>query len=392
VISGIVVAVENEDTILEVSGISLLCFLSSDRSRTYYVVKAFWETEQVAAQKEQEKRRQAVLKRWTKLVHGLRIRQRMREEYGAPTERGGTSTLAAEDGTKHDEDEATLAAGGGGGFLTGVEDVVQPYSLPRPMHVVFSSPPRSPQPDGRSSTSSSLPPTTALPAPAPAPIAPDVLVDNTDDDEEGSQLLMPAAFSPGSPRSRSSPVISGEKNYDRGRGRGMPKSMAELAAESAAAAAARAEVEVEVEVEMAPPPSQMKEEAAAAAAASSRRRASARARPKSKTPLQRSKRARGAHGRWGEDVSDVESVEDDEDEDEDGYEDGDGEDEEPRLGKRRRARSTCVRNGRGGGGGAVLASDERKRVLRPRKGKSAEQLAREREQELAVKLAMEDDA
>jgi hypothetical protein len=169
VISGIVVAAENEDIILEVNMRAFPIYLSfAYRAIAHIRIKAYWEAEHVAAQKEQEKRQQAVLKRWTKLVRGLRIRQRMREEYGAPssssTRHGVDAAVAVvvEDGTKHDEDGTMSVAGGGGGFLTGVEDVVQHYSLPRPVHVVFSSPPRSPQPDD---IHSSPPPSEESPLP-----------------------------------------------------------------------------------------------------------------------------------------------------------------------------------------------------------------------------------
>ncbi|KAI9443725.1 hypothetical protein F5148DRAFT_784537 [Russula earlei] len=148
VLSGIVVAAENEDVIVE----------------------AYWEAEHVAAEKEQEKRQQAVLKRWTKLVQGLRIRQRMREQYGNSQDVRGRgirdegdvrSSLAA---AGNEDGEGETRAAYAGGFLTGVEDVVQPYSLPRPMHAVFSSPPRSPNSAGRASP--------ALPIAPPASAGP----------------------------------------------------------------------------------------------------------------------------------------------------------------------------------------------------------------------------
>ncbi|KAF7299787.1 hypothetical protein HMN09_00984700 [Mycena chlorophos] len=59
VINGIVVAEENESAILE----------------------AYWEAEQDAAAKARAKKRDRVLKRWVRLVHGLRIRQSLQEEY-----------------------------------------------------------------------------------------------------------------------------------------------------------------------------------------------------------------------------------------------------------------------------------------------------------------------
>ncbi|KAI0248652.1 hypothetical protein BJV78DRAFT_1131036 [Lactifluus subvellereus] len=363
VISGVVVAAENEDIILE----------------------AYWEAEHVAAQKEQEKRQQAALKRWTKLVHGLRIRQRMREEYGASVGGGGgvASTLAAvEDSTNRDEDDgAAMSTAWGGGFLMGgVEDVVQHYSLPRPTHA------------------------TAAPAPAPA-AAPDLLLlDNSDGDgggdEEGSQSA-PGFLPGGSARSPSPASGRGRGgdggSNDRGRGGGggtRPKTMAELAAEMA-------------EVEMASPSPTKGEEAtrasvsSASAPASSRHRTApktkARLKPKPKpkpkpkteqTQLRGRKRARGARAR-DEDASDAESVGDEDEDDEDGGDGEDGDSEKPRVAKRPRTR-TQIRKQQSEGVdvGVVPVVPASDRVLRARKGKSAEQVAREREQELAVKRAM----
>jgi hypothetical protein len=61
---------------------SLLFSRVTSSLASWRVSKAIWEAEHAAAQKEQEQRQQAVLNRWTKLVRGLRIRQRMREQYG----------------------------------------------------------------------------------------------------------------------------------------------------------------------------------------------------------------------------------------------------------------------------------------------------------------------
>ena len=44
-------------------------------------MQACWEHEHNAAIKEQAKRQEAVIKRWTRLVQGLRIRQRLQEQY-----------------------------------------------------------------------------------------------------------------------------------------------------------------------------------------------------------------------------------------------------------------------------------------------------------------------
>ena len=140
-------------------------------------------------------------------MHGLRIRQRMREQYGtAPT---ADIALSSKD------DGLDERSGGGGGFLTRAGDVVQPYSLPRAVHVVFASPPRSPAPDDRTPT----------PIPGPAPLLNEDL-----SGEEG-------------PGDSDSDVQSDHRSMDKlanpSENRGMPKSMAELAAEAEAAAMAQ---------------------------------------------------------------------------------------------------------------------------------------------------------
>ena len=119
----------------------------------------------------------------------------MREQYG-------TAVGAAPDrasGSKDDDDDEHAD---GGGFLTRADDVVQHYNLPRPVHVVFASPPpRSPAPDDDR---------TPTPAPSSVPDEPTLPLLDLDSD-----VQYPA----------DNPVEN----------RGIPKSMAELAAEAAAA-------------------------------------------------------------------------------------------------------------------------------------------------------------
>ncbi|KAF8264379.1 hypothetical protein EI94DRAFT_1772689 [Lactarius quietus] len=280
VISGVVVAAENEDTLRE----------------------AYWEAEHVAAQKEQEKRHQVVIKRWTKLVHGLRIRQRMREQYGT----AGTADLASSSNLKVDEG-ADQNEHGGGGFLTGAGDVVQPYSLPRAVHVVFSSPPRSPAPDDHTPT----------PVPEPLPVF------NEDDDAgEGP------CDSDLDARSVQRPSDSNGEN------RGVPKSMAELAVAAAQMSAGEQRGEDVGEGQ---------DDVDAASAVPSRRRAPPKARlkvngdAKAERPQGR-KRAR-AHesGSEGDDIWQADDGGMDEDEDED------SENGRSRDAKRARTRSRAGR-------------------------------------------------
>ncbi|KAI9443537.1 Rad4-domain-containing protein [Lactarius indigo] len=322
VISGVVVSAENEDTVREVrtAGVPSLLRLANR------VVQAYWEAEHAATQKEQEKRHQAVLKRWTKLVRGLRIRQRMREQYGTPT----TTTdppPSGNDDEGGDQDEG----GGGGGFLTSVGDVVQPYSLPRPTHVVFSSPPRSPEPNGRTPT----------PASEPAfAMSLDEAEAECNDAGEGPGL------DERSDRDRPAEGLLPSPS------RGMPKSMAELAAEAEAAATAQGQEQGDA--------SEQGEEGATSAATPRRRRAPPRARPKANGEARTGKKRARARER------------EDEDEDEwmgdarpDGVDSGIEEaDERPRGAKR--ARTRAAGRGRGAAPAVPVSSD---RVLRVRKSK-----------------------
>ncbi|KAH9053373.1 hypothetical protein EDB87DRAFT_1651420 [Lactarius vividus] len=300
VISGVVVSAENEDTVRE----------------------AYWETEHAAAQKEQEKRHQAVLKRWAKLVRGLRIRQRMREQYGTATASDLTLRRNVDEGGS-DQDE-----GGGGGFLTSVGDVVQPYSLPRPTHVVFASPPRSPEPDVRTPT----------PAPEPAfALSLDEAEVECDDAGRRPDLDVESEHDRPAEKIRASP------------GQGMPKSMAELAAEAEAAAMAQEQVP-SVEAEVA-------EEGATSTAAPQRRRPPPRARPKANGVATGRKRARARES----EVKDEGGCVGDDGEVEDAVDD----DERPRDAKR--ARTRAGRRGRGTALAVPVPVPTSDRVLRVRK-------------------------
>ncbi|KAI0269961.1 hypothetical protein BC834DRAFT_579661 [Gloeopeniophorella convolvens] len=315
VLTGIVVAAENEDAIVE----------------------AYWETEHAAAQKEQAKRRQVVLKRWTKLVQGLRIRQRMREEYAT-----GDSTPIVVDLTAPSDGDGAAQPGG---FLADIDDIVQPYSLPKATHAVFSSPPRSPAPDAPAPEDS--------PTPGPSRIR---LIN--DDEDEDMEAVLPA---PEAPRPAN----------------GVPKSMAALAAEAQAQAEAEAEAAAAppAAAATAPPP------ASPAAAPQTRRGRSstATATPKARPVNANHKRAR----RRKRAASETESVEDDESEQgERGLAPGDDEDVAPPLTRpAKRARRAPV---------PTPPAPASGRVLRTRRGKSEAQLAEEREQEAAFRRTVAD--
>ena len=57
--------------------------------------QAYWEAERDAEAKRRAKRQEAVLKRWTKLVQGLRIRQRLLEQYADRAGPSSSATTAA---------------------------------------------------------------------------------------------------------------------------------------------------------------------------------------------------------------------------------------------------------------------------------------------------------
>ncbi|KAL5501487.1 hypothetical protein ACEPAH_8747 [Sanghuangporus vaninii] len=107
VVSGIVVAAENEETLLE----------------------AYWTAERETEAKEQVKRRERVIKRWSRLIQGLRIRQRLQEQYASGNE------LSISD-LRHTVDEFTEAEQPGG-FLKEADAVVQPFHLPRFEHNAY---------------------------------------------------------------------------------------------------------------------------------------------------------------------------------------------------------------------------------------------------------------
>ncbi|KAJ3787651.1 hypothetical protein GGU10DRAFT_426726 [Lentinula aff. detonsa] len=154
VLEGIVVAAENEEVVLE----------------------AFLEAEREALEKAQLKKKERVIKQWTRLVHGLRIRQRLQEQYAdrlgegestdattrtasgnknkevrretnvvnkADEQGGGQDEDAPADISKQSKDEGREEnnhpenedvghhTGSGGGFLVQAGDVVQPFRLPR---------------------------------------------------------------------------------------------------------------------------------------------------------------------------------------------------------------------------------------------------------------------
>ena len=324
-------------------------------------------------------------------MQGLRIRQRIHEQYGAqgdatPGSRNVESSSAGardnDEQGQEEDDESRAQPVMAGGFLTGVEDVVQHYSLPRPTHVVFSSPPRSPSPNSRVSSAP------ANPASPTSPLAEVVGNDDSDEDEE---LLL---------STKDLEVDAGAAGAShRPHTRRIPKSMAALAAEVAQAeAAATPQLSEEDAASAAVPPhdtparhtpSKSKSKAHASATKTSAR-----------TPKAQSRRKRA---RDDDEADTSGSVSDSEQTGSDGGRrdrdvgmdmDVDVDGPRPRAAKRARKQTQ--------GHSSVLRADadtdtaveaavqvpRSDRVLRARRGKSASQLAREREQEFAVKRAL----
>lgn len=111
IIEGVVVAAENEAVLLE----------------------AYWEAEREAEAKARTKREERVIKRWTRLVHGLRIRQRLQDQYSDKPQTGEQHWLDTQaHGTEGADEDVPQA----GGYLTAADDVVQPFHLPKYQHVV----------------------------------------------------------------------------------------------------------------------------------------------------------------------------------------------------------------------------------------------------------------
>ncbi|PPQ80442.1 hypothetical protein CVT25_001769 [Psilocybe cyanescens] len=125
ILEGVVVAAQNGETLLE----------------------AFWEAEREAEEKARIKREERVLKHWTRLIHGLRIRQRLQDQYASkPNEKGQGQSRSHESNdneaksreeSPHDDPHDTA-----GGFLAGADKVVHVFHLPKNTHVVLPSPPR----------------------------------------------------------------------------------------------------------------------------------------------------------------------------------------------------------------------------------------------------------
>ncbi|PWN18653.1 Rad4-domain-containing protein [Microstroma glucosiphilum] len=81
------------------------------------VLDAYWENEQLAAQREVGKQTERALRHWRKLLNALRIAKRIEEQYGAGGEVDPDEIGGAESGAK-----PSRGGGGGGGFIADDEE------------------------------------------------------------------------------------------------------------------------------------------------------------------------------------------------------------------------------------------------------------------------------
>lgn len=79
--------------------------------------KAYWEAEEEAAKKAKRKLEERVLKRWTRLVHGLRIRQRLQEQYAKEPQSGDPHWLDTQPVTSKDNETEEVSPPGNTGPL-----------------------------------------------------------------------------------------------------------------------------------------------------------------------------------------------------------------------------------------------------------------------------------
>ncbi|KAG5219364.1 Rad4-domain-containing protein [Salix suchowensis] len=132
VVEGVVIAVENEDVLLE----------------------TYWEAEKEAEEKSHKQREERVVKRWKRLIQALQIRQRLQNQY-----QNTRDEMPADDHHQPEQGEMVIekdhvcdsilcpcnvsysSSGYGSGWRIsrGADDVVQPFHLPRNFHPVLPS-------------------------------------------------------------------------------------------------------------------------------------------------------------------------------------------------------------------------------------------------------------
>ncbi|KAK2465392.1 hypothetical protein APHAL10511_002746 [Amanita phalloides] len=98
--------------------------------------QAYWESERAEAEKARAKREDQAIKRWIRLIQGLRIRQRLQDQYvNKPGDRQEQAEKPNSQEELIPEAEATTS---GGGFIPEADNVVQAFSLPKYQHVTLS--------------------------------------------------------------------------------------------------------------------------------------------------------------------------------------------------------------------------------------------------------------
>jgi xeroderma pigmentosum group C-complementing protein len=104
------------------------------------LLEAYWESERIAGEKARAKHEDQVIKRWARLIQGLRIRQRLQNQYANKPDDSQQQQKVLEVNSNdkqtdnsEDKDKSNLTAPGG--FLVEADDVVQAFSLPEYQHV-----------------------------------------------------------------------------------------------------------------------------------------------------------------------------------------------------------------------------------------------------------------
>ncbi|EPQ51119.1 Rad4-domain-containing protein [Gloeophyllum trabeum ATCC 11539] len=190
IITGVVIAAEHEAALLE----------------------AYWEMERDAEEKRKAKRHDQALKRWTRLIQGLKIRERLKKQYANRGAGSNTATTESDEKVRegdidNGEEQEREAFVEPGGYLTAVDDIVQPFTLPKYQHLadlVAKS-----RPNGSGAVEQDGDIETAASDDIP-PMIMEVIGDDGDASEDMEEIPV------------SAPVLSG-----------VPKTMRELAEESA---------------------------------------------------------------------------------------------------------------------------------------------------------------
>ena len=77
-----------------------------------YFMKAYWEAQQIEEEKARVKKEEKALQHWVKLVHGLRIRQRLQDQYSGKSTPGPSTAKGAKSRKVSSRDSSGSQDGG----------------------------------------------------------------------------------------------------------------------------------------------------------------------------------------------------------------------------------------------------------------------------------------